>query len=102
MLGQKLILEEDNKIDKSLVKMRESIAFKFRSFKLYGYLFYFFFVMVVLGFELKASHLLSLSHVSSPYFALVIFQIGSHVFSPGLASHVAGTTDVHHHSQFIG
>jgi hypothetical protein len=45
-----------------------------------------FFFLTVLGFELRASHLLSrplpFEHTPSSLFALVVFQVGSHVFLP--------------------
>jgi hypothetical protein len=45
---------------------------------------------VVLGFELRALYLLDRCNTREPhhksFFALVIFQIGSHVFCPGPAS----------------
>jgi hypothetical protein len=50
--------------------------------------FLFLIFSVVLEFEIRALHLLnkhsdSLSHAPQPFFALVIFQIGSHAFCPG-------------------
>jgi hypothetical protein len=50
-----------------------------------------------------------LSVTPHPFFALVIFQVGSHIFACGrpqtlmllpAASHVVGTTGVYHHAQF--
>jgi hypothetical protein len=77
--------------------------------------FFFWVVVVVLGFELRASHLLgrflSLEPCPSPFFAVVIFHIGSHVFHLGLASDhdpptytfcIAGITSTHHHTWFVG
>jgi hypothetical protein len=59
----------------------------------------------LLGFWLRASFLLG-----KPFFAFVIFQIGSYVFALGPASHhnpptyayhVAGVTGMHHHSWLV-
>jgi hypothetical protein len=44
---------------------------------------YLFVFLVVLGFELMASHLLGKCSIIQPFFALVIFQIGSHIFAQG-------------------
>jgi hypothetical protein len=44
-----------------------------------------------------------LSHAPTPFFAFVIFQIGSHAFLnlPTYTSHIAGFTGVPHHTKPI-
>jgi hypothetical protein len=72
-------------------------------------------LLAVLGFELvlllARQGLSHLSHVSRPFFLLVIFQIRACVFTwawpqvkipPSMASQVAWATDVYHRTQFIG
>jgi hypothetical protein len=75
-----------------------------------SHFFFFFFFLVVLGFELRALHLLgklSTTSATNPdLLLLVFFQMGSCAFSqanlgPWSTSSAAGMTGLHHHSSLV-
>jgi hypothetical protein len=75
-------------------------------------IFFFFFPLMVLGFELRASLLIALYHLSHsccPFFVLIIFEIGS-CFMPRpvwtiiflfVFPYIAGMTGICHHAQSL-
>jgi hypothetical protein len=62
------------------------------------------FFLVMLGFELRALHFLGSQSASSAmplaHFALIILEIGSHIY-PGRLGLKAGTTGIRHYAQLL-
>jgi hypothetical protein len=68
---------------------------------LFYFIFIHSFIFAELGFELRASHLLdrySISFEPHPqlFFALVMFQVGSHIFDQGNLRHIPPTHGLLH------